>query len=85
MQQGKRVGQKLPRKQEDICVIRIQLQQCKRVRDLAMFNLDIDSKVRGCDLVNLRDRVIAHGNQLIPRAMVRQRKTQRSVQFDLME
>ena len=55
------------------------------VRDLAMFNLAIDSKLRGCDLVNLRVRDITHGNQILPRAMVVQRKTQRPVQFELTE
>lgn len=50
-----------------------------------MFNLAIDSKLRGCDLVNLRVRDITHGNQILPRAMVVQRKTQRQVQFELTE
>jgi integrase len=56
-----------------------------RDRELAMFNLAIDSKLRGCDLVNLRVRDIANGNQILPRAMVVQRKTQRPVQFELTE
>jgi integrase len=50
-----------------------------------MFNLAIDSKLRGCDLVNLRVRDITHGNQVLARAMVMQRKTQRPVQFELTE
>ena len=50
-----------------------------------MFNLAIDSKLRGCDLVDLRVRDIANGNQILPRAMVVQRKTQRPVQFALPE
>ena len=50
-----------------------------------MFNLAIDSKLRGCDLVNLRVRDITHGNQILLRAMVVQRKTQRPVQFELTE
>ena len=50
-----------------------------------MFNLAIDSKLRGCDLVNLRMRDVTHGNQTLPRAMVIQRKTQRPVQFELTE
>ena len=50
-----------------------------------MFNLAIDSKLRGCDLVNLRVRDVAHGNQMLTRAMVIQRKTQRPVQFELTE
>ena len=82
---GKQVGQKPPLKPKDIWAIRIQLQNARQVRDLAMFNLAIDSKLRGCDLVNLRVRDITHGNQILARAMVVQRKTQRPVQFVLTE
>ena len=53
---GKLVGQKPPLKPKDIWAIRIHLQNGGRIRDLAMFNLAIDSKLRGCDLVNLRVR-----------------------------
>jgi hypothetical protein len=80
---GKLVGQKPPLKPKDIWAIRIHLQNVHQVRDLAMFNLAIDSKLRGCDLVNLRVRDISHGSQILARAMVVQRKTQRPVQFEL--
>jgi len=50
-----------------------------------MFNPAIDSKLRGCDLVNLRVRDVTHGNQIVARAMIMQRKTQRSVQFELTD
>lgn len=50
-----------------------------------MFKLAIDSKLRGCDLVSLRVRDITHGNQVVPRAIVTQSKTQRPVQFELTE
>jgi len=82
---GKLVGQKPPLKPKEIWAIRIHLQNKHAVRDLAMFNLAIDSKLRGCDLVNLRVRDVTHGNQILPRAMVVQRKTQRPVQFELTE
>lgn len=82
---GKLVGQKPPLKPKDIWAIRIHLQNGHAVRDLAMFNLAIDSKLRGCDLVSLRVRDITHGNQILSRAMVIQRKTQRPVQFELTE
>jgi integrase len=82
---GKLVGQKRPLRPKDIWAIRIQLQNAHQVRDLAMFNLAIDSKLRGCDLVNLRVRDITHGNEVLARAMVVQRKTQRPVQFELTE
>ena len=55
---GKLVGQKPPLKPKDIWAIRIYLQNAHAVRDLAMFNLAIDSKLRGCDLVSLRVRDI---------------------------
>lgn len=82
---GKLVGQKPPLKPKDIWAIRIYLQNDHAVRDLAMFNLAIDSKLRGCDLVSLRVRDISHGTQILSRAMVVQRKTQRPVQFELTE
>lgn len=82
---GKLIGQKPPLKPMDIWAIRIHLQNAHAVRDLAMFNLAIDSKLRGCDLVNLRVRDVTHGTQILPRAMVIQRKTQRPVQFELTE
>lgn len=82
---GKLVGQKAPLKPKDIWAIRIHLQGARNVRDLAMFNLAIDCKLRGCDLVSLRVRDVAHGGQVPSRAMVVQRKTQRPVQFELTE
>ncbi len=81
----KLVGQKPPLKPKDIWAIRINLQNTGQIRGLAMFNLAIDSKLRGCDLVSLRVRDITHGNQVLTRAMVVQRKTQRPVQFELTE
>jgi hypothetical protein len=48
-----------------------------RVRELALFNLGIDSKLRGCDLVSLKVRDICHGDQVASRAVVMQHKTQR--------
>ena len=82
---GKLVGQKPPLRLKDIWAIRIHLQNAHSVRDLAMFNLAIDSKLRGCDLVCLRVRDVTHGSQILSRAMVIQRKTQRPVQFELTE
>jgi integrase len=82
---GKLIGQKPPLKLKDIWAIRIYLQNAHAVRDLALFNVAIDSKLRGCDLVNLRVRDVMHGGQVLPRAMIVQRKTQRPVQFELTE
>ncbi len=74
---GKLIGQKPPLEPKDVWAIRIYLQNRRGVRDLAMFNLAIDSKLRGCDLVSLHVRDVANGNQVLPRAAVLQRKTQR--------
>lgn len=82
---GKLVGQKAPLKPKDIWAIRIHLQNTKQVRDLAMFNLAIDSKLRGCDLVALRVHDVSHGGQVLSRTAVIQRKTQRPVQFEMTE
>jgi integrase len=82
---GKFVGQKLPLKLKEICAIRIRLQLANRTRELAMFNLAIDSKLRGCDLVELHVRDITQGSQVASRAIVMQRKTHRPVQFELTE
>jgi hypothetical protein len=57
---GKLIGQKPPLKLKEIWAIRIRLQLSNRIRDLALFNLAIDSKLRGCDLVKLRVLDVAH-------------------------
>ena len=82
---GKLVGQKAPLKLKDIWAIRVRLQIAERVRDLALFNLAIDSKLRACDLVKLRVRDVCHGERVVARAMVMQQKTQRPVQFEITE
>lgn len=82
---GKMIGQKPPLKLKEIWAIRIRLQLTKKVRELAMFNLAIDSKLRGCDLVSLKVRDVTHGTQVSPRAFVMQHKTQRPVQFELTD
>jgi hypothetical protein len=53
-----------------------------RVRDLALLDLGIDSKLRGCDLIKLRVRDVCHGDRIASRSMVLQQKTQRPVQFE---
>ncbi|MFS8151734.1 tyrosine-type recombinase/integrase [Vreelandella titanicae] len=82
---GTLVGQKTPLRLRDIWAIRVRLQLAKKTRDLALFNLAIDSKLRGCDLVNLLVRDIAHGACISPRAIVMQQKTHRPVQFEITE
>jgi len=82
---GKLVGQKAPLKLRDIWAIRIRLQLRHRVRDLALFNLAIDSKLRACDLVKLRVSDVARGDHVALRAMVMQQKTKRPVQFEITD
>ena len=80
---GKIVGQKVPFKPQDIWALRVRLQMDDRLRELALFNLGIDSKLRGCDLVGLKVRDICHGDQVATRAVVMQHKTRRPVQFEI--
>ncbi|HNP96826.1 MAG TPA: tyrosine-type recombinase/integrase [Cyclobacteriaceae bacterium] len=82
---GQLIGQKPPLKLREIWAIRIRLQLKKDTRELAMFNLAIDSKLPSCDLVHLRVKDVYHGNGIAPRAMVLQQKTQQPVQFEITE
>ena len=82
---GKLIGQKPPLQPKHVWAIRTRLQLAGRVRDLALFNLAIDSKLRGCDVVSLKvDDVAPHG-YAIDRATVRQKKTGRPVKFEITE
>ncbi|MXN29478.1 tyrosine-type recombinase/integrase [Delftia sp. CH05] len=82
---GKLVGQKVPFKLKDIWALRVRLQMDGRVRELALFNLGIDSKLRGCDLVALKVRDVCHGDQVATRAIIMQQKTRRPVQFEITQ
>jgi len=82
---GKLVGQKTPLRLRDIWAIRVRLQLRNKQRDLALFNLAIDSKLRACDLVRLRVSDVAHGEHIARRAIILQQKTQRPVQFEITE
>jgi integrase len=82
---GKLVGQKAPLKLKEMWAIRVRLQLADRRRELALFNLAIDSKLRGCDLVKLRVRDVCQGQLIASRSIVLQQKTQRPVQFEITE
>ena len=82
---GRLVGQKPPLKLKEIWEIRIRLQINKKHRDLALFNLAIDSKLRACDLLKLRVSDVSQGNRTVSRAAVVQQKTSQSVQFEITE
>ena len=77
------IGQKPPLKPQQIWAIRIRLEIENRTRDLALFNLAIDSKLRGCDLVCLRVNDVSQGRDVLSRAQIVQRKTQQPVQFEI--
>src|SRR6202163_448006 len=81
----KLTGSKPPLRPKHVWSIRTKLQIEGRVRDLAMFNLAIDSKLRGCDVVTLRVEDVAAGGYTADRATVRQKKTGRPVRFELSE
>ena len=82
---GKLTGPKPPLRPGHVWLIRAKLQLERRTRDLALFNLAIDSKLRGCDLVALRVDDVAPNGYAVDRANVRQRKTGRPVRFELTE
>jgi integrase len=82
---GKVTGQKPPLKPREVWAIRVRLQISNRVRDLALFNLAIDSKLRGCDLVHLRVEDVMQDDQVRTRALISQRKTGSPVQFEITE
>lgn len=69
---GKLVGQKAPLRVSEIRAIRVRLEIYRRVRDLALFNVAIDSKLRGCDLVRLRVNDVSQGGHIAARAIVMQ-------------
>ena len=85
LNQARLTGQKRPLKPRDVWTIRVRLQLEGRKRDLAMFNLGIDSKLRGCDLVRLQVNDVCVGGRARDRAIVVQKKTGFPVQFELTE
>jgi integrase len=81
----KLLGQKPPLRPREVWAIRIRLQIQGHKRDLALFNLAIDSKLRSCDLVALRVQDICLAGRVKDRAVIIQKKTHRPVQFELTE
>jgi integrase len=82
---GKLIGAKPPLRPKHVWSIRTRLMVEGRIRELAMFNLAIDSKLRGCDVMALKVEDVAPNGYTIERATVRQRKTGRPVKFELTE
>ena len=82
---GKLTGAKPPLRPKHVWAIRTMLQNAQLARDLALFNLAIDSKLRGCDVVAVKVDDVAPNGYAVERATVRQRKTGRPVRFELTE
>ena len=82
---GRKLGAKRPLQPKQVWAIRFWLEQERRLRDRALFDLAIDSKLRGCDLVKVRIGDLVSGGRVRSRAMVVQQKTGRPVQFELLE
>jgi len=82
---GKLPGQKAPLRLRDIWAIRVRLELAKRMRDMALFNLALDSKLRACDLVKIRLSDIAPNGLVASRATVMQQKTRKPVRFEITE
>jgi integrase len=80
---GKLVGQKAPFKLKEIWAIRIRLRLARRVRELALFDLGLDSKLRVCDLLRLRVRDVFHGDRMATSAIILQQKTAKPVQLEI--
>jgi hypothetical protein len=85
LEQGKTRRSEGAAEAEGNWAIRVRLQLEERLRELAMFNLAIDSKLRSCNLAKLRVRDVCNGGRVTPRAIVMQQKTQRPVQFEITE
>ena len=82
---GKLVGAKPPLRPSHVWSIRTKLQMAGSKRDLALFNLAIDSKLRGCDVVAVRVDHVAPSGYTVDRATIRQKKTGRPVRFELTD
>ncbi len=80
---GKLIGQKSPLTQQQVWAIRVRLQLADSKRDLALFNLALDSKLRGCDLVGLKVSDVQTGDEMRARTKIIQKKTGKPVQFEI--
>ncbi|MFK5949897.1 MAG: tyrosine-type recombinase/integrase [Methylococcales bacterium] len=82
---GKIVGQKPALKLKELWEIRIRLQIENNIRELALFNMAIDSKLRGCDLVSLQVNNVMHSGEIVKRTVITQQKTNKPVHFEITE
>ena len=82
---GRIIGQKRPLQPKHVWAIRVRLEIADNIRDLALFNMAIDCKLRGCDLVRLKVRDVFVSGHIKERTSVMQTKTKRPVQFEITE
>lgn len=82
---GRKLGAKRPLLPKQVWAVRFWLEQERRLRDRALFDLAIDSKLRGCDLVKVRIGDLVSGARIRQRALIIQQKTGTPVQFELLE
>lgn len=82
---GKMVGQKLPLSPKQVRSIRIRLKSAGQMRELALFNLAIDSSLNACDVVQLRVGDVAKGRRILAKASITQFASQRSIQFEITD
>ena len=85
MEQRQTNWSEIPLTPQQVWAIRVRLQLANHKRDLALFNLALDSKLRGCDLVNLKVSDVQTGDEIRPRAKIIQKKTGKPVQFEIMK
>ena len=83
--EGRVLGAKRALKPQQVWAIRFWLDQHRRLRDRALFDFAIDSKLRNCDIVNVRIGDVVSGARVRDRAIIVQQKTNRPVQFELMD
>ncbi len=82
---GKLVGQKPPLNPRDVWAIQVRLQIADKTRNLALFNLSLDSKTRGCDLLSLKVSDVRTGADVRSRTKIIQKKAGSPVQFEIMD
>ena len=80
---GRIVGQKIPLMPKHVWAIRVRLEIADNIRDLALFNMAVDSKLRGCDLVRLKVADVYSADQMKERTSILQSKTQKPVRFEI--
>lgn len=82
---GRIIGQKRPLLPKHVWAIRVRLEIVENIRDLALFNMAVDSKLRGCDLVRMKVADVYSAGQMKERASVLQSKTKKPVRFEITE